>query len=128
MGTHPIFESDFDCLTVDFFRMLVRAAGSSLARRAGSSKPIFQTKAGILYTPPRFANAYDISPSGKYLFIGGSLCFSFCIIFDQLSRQKELLATKEYVALKYATLEESDTLLQMKLNAHRLSLAEDEDE
>jgi len=39
-----------------------------------------------------------------------------------------LLTTKEYVALKYATLEESDTLLQMKLKAHRLSLAEDEDE
>ena len=41
----------------DYFRMLVRAAGSSLSRRASSSKPIFQTKAGILYTPPRFANA-----------------------------------------------------------------------
>ena len=42
--------------------------------------------------------------------------------------QKELLHTKEYVGLKYATLEESDTLLQMKLKAHRLTLTEEDDE
>merc|ERR1712131_86933 len=109
-------------------RMLVRAAGSLITRRAGSSNPIFQTKAGVLYTPPRLSNSYDIKPSGKYMFIGGPFLFSFCIIFDQLNRQKELLATKEYVALKYATLEESDTLLQIKLKAHRISLAEEDDE
>merc|ERR1712142_744433 len=38
MGTHPIFESDFDCLTdfflnfLDFFRKYLKMATSSLAR------------------------------------------------------------------------------------------------
>ena len=44
------------------------------------------------------------------------------------SGQKELLTTKEFIAMKYATLEESDTLLQMKLKAHRLSLTEEDDD
>lgn len=45
----------------------------------------------------------------------------------KLLDQKEMIATKEYIALKYATLEESDTLLQMKLKAHRATLAEDDE-
>merc|ERR1711972_850 len=112
MGTHPIFESDFDCLTE--LKMISRLA----ARITGRRTAVFQTKSGVLYTPPRFANSHDIADS---------VCFSASVIFAQLQNQKEMIATKEYIALKYATLEESDTLLQMKLKAHRATLAEDDE-
>ena len=69
--------------------------------------------------------ADDAVTSAKATGIGISVCFSASVIFAQLQNQKEMVATKEYIALKYATLEESDTLLQMKLKAHRATLAED---
>jgi hypothetical protein len=97
------------------------------ARITGRRTAVFQTKSGVLYTPPRFANAHDISDGNMWIGIGISICFSASVIFAQLSNQKEMIATKEYIALKYATLEESDTLLQMKLKAHRATLAEDEE-
>ena len=65
-----------------------------------------------------------------------SFCYYNCIqssllralgLIQNFLDQKEMIATKEYIALKYATLEESDTLLQMKLKAHRATLAEDDE-
>merc|ERR1711937_913216 len=119
MGTHPIFESDFDCLTE--LKMISRLAQRITGRRTA----VFQTKSGVLYTPPRFANSHDIADGN--MCIGIAVCFSASVIFAQLQNQKEMIATKEYIALKYATLEESDTLLQMKLKAHRATLAEDDE-
>merc|ERR1739847_97803 len=122
MGTHPIFESDFDCLTE--LKMISRLA----ARITGRRTAVFQTKSGVLYTPPRFANSHDIADGNMWIGIAVSVCFSASVIFAQLQNQKEMIATKEYIALKYATLEESDTLLQMKLKAHRATLAEDDEQ
>jgi len=101
---------------------------SRLAQRiTGRRTAVFQTKSGVLYTPPRFANSHDIADGNMWIGIGISVCFSASVIFAQLQNQKEMIATKEYIALKYATLEESDTLLQMKLKAHRATLAEDDE-
>merc|ERR1711914_2207 len=119
MGTHPIFESDFDCLTE--LKMISRLA----ARITGRRTAVFQTKSGVLYTPPRFANSHDIADGNMW--VGIAVSVSASVIFAQLQNQKEMIATKEYIALKYATLEESDTLLQMKLKAHRATLAEDDE-
>merc|ERR1712119_16578 len=121
MGTHPIFESDFDCLTE--LKMLSRLATRISRRPAG----VFQTKSSVLYTPPRFANSHDISSGNMVIGIGISVIFSGTVILCQLNNQKEMIATKEFLAIKYATVEESDTVLQMKLKAHRATLAEDEE-
>merc|ERR1712119_113592 len=113
MGTHPIFESDFDCLTE--LKMLSRLA-TRICRRPATDG-VFQVKSGVLYTPPRFANSHDISSGNMVIGIGISVLFSSAVILCQLNNQKEMVATKEFIAIKYATLEESDTLLQMKLKA-----------
>merc|ERR1712183_276335 len=116
MGTHPIFESDFDCLTE--LKMLSRLA-TRICRRPATDG-VFQVKSGVLYTPPRFANSHDISSGNMVIGIGISVLFSSAVILCQLNNQKE------FIAIKYATLEESDTLLQMKLKAHRATLAEED--
>merc|ERR1712131_102086 len=118
MGTHPIFESDFDCLTE--LKCFLDWLPVSLEDVPSSSKPnlVFCTLHQDGLTPTILLTET----------CGLVLPFLFAsplLIFSQLQNQKEMVATKEYVALKYATLEESDTLLQMKLKAHRATLAED---
>merc|ERR1712168_1220241 len=44
MGTHPIFESDFDCLTDYFFRSFVKMIGRLAARRLSNLNGVKPTR------------------------------------------------------------------------------------
>ena len=80
----------------------------------------------LFVSPPPLSLLNCKVSSCHYNCIQSSLLRALGLIKNFLD-QKEMIATKEYIALKYATLEESDTLLQMKLKAHRATLAEDDE-
>merc|ERR1712243_105302 len=120
MGTHPIFESDFDCLTECWFeqqdrRLLVELEATN---QFFKQDPVSFTRHQDFRMRMIFRHLANI-----FSLVDHCVFLSALFLINFLLGQKELLTTKEYVALKYATLEESDTLLQMKLKAHRLSLA-----
>merc|ERR1712130_302928 len=54
MGTHPIFESDFDCLTEFFLASLLPAAGYGAYCHGGPKPDAAPNSKPILMAPPKF--------------------------------------------------------------------------
>merc|ERR1711974_584602 len=119
MGTHPIFESDFDCLT-DFV-MLSRISGvtSRLAIRTSRRHP------SSLGLPPKLAESYDLKPRtvAKFLFLLGSLHLFWCM--KMVNLQNAMIEGRDARTLQMMKLETVDPVLGQKLIAYEMSLLEE---
>merc|ERR1739848_60223 len=121
MGTHPIFESDFDCLTE---KML----SSRLVTRSSARRATFQKTPGTLMTPPRFADTMQVN-NGTVMMISGTFGLGAAIIaYLEMGAAKQYIKVVDALDLKYAKLEDVDTVLRTKILAARLAAAGDDDE
>merc|ERR1711997_116371 len=121
MGTHPIFESDFDCLTE-------HAPSSRLPHRNASSQ-----RGGVLQCPPSFCASYDVGP--KYMmgwFLGIGL---FCahLAYNELTILHAWVSAIEKAKDKYTSeprgLHMCDAVIRQKLAAQdAIWAAEDEED
>merc|ERR1711962_249137 len=118
MGTHPIFESDFDCLTEKMHTRLTRSAVQALTRRATMQR------GGTLQTPPSFSANYDM---GQKYMMGW---FAFVIAFTGHLAVTEMYYLKntgiaieknfEKVCSEPSGLEWLDGVCRQKLMAQRM--------
>merc|ERR1712221_32922 len=120
MGTHPIFESDFDCLTD-----ICIVSPPALSVRAST----FQKTPGTLMTPPRFVDTMQVNNGTVALGAGFFLLMSACVAYNEMGAAKQYIKVVDALDLKYAKLEDVDTVLRTKILAARMAAAaEDEDE